>query len=72
MRKTVRRAKAHGVKVGAQPSLPDLQVFGRREMKIGCEALANCLKTEVSGGKPRVIDEWTISEAIPVDYLASK
>lgn len=30
------------------------------------------LITEVSNGKPKVIDEWTISEAIPVDYLASK
>lgn len=43
MRATVRLAKAHGVKVGAHPSLPDLQGFGRREMKIGREELANCL-----------------------------
>lgn len=43
MRTTVRLAKAHGVKVGAHPSLPDLQGFGRREMKIAREELANCL-----------------------------
>jgi UPF0271 protein len=43
MRATVRLAKQHGVKVGAHPSLPDLQGFGRREMKIGREELANCL-----------------------------
>lgn len=43
MRATVRLAKAHGVRVGAHPSLPDLQGFGRREMKIGREELANCL-----------------------------
>jgi 5-oxoprolinase (ATP-hydrolysing) subunit A len=43
MRATVRLAKAHRVKVGAHPSLPDLQGFGRREMKIGREELANCL-----------------------------
>jgi UPF0271 protein len=43
MRTTVRLAKAHGVKVGAHPSLPDLQGFGRREMKIGREEMANCL-----------------------------
>ena len=30
------------------------------------------LITEVTNGKPKVIDEWTISEAIPVDYLANK
>jgi UPF0271 protein len=43
MRKTVRSAKQHRVKVGAHPSLPDLQGFGRREMKIGREELANCI-----------------------------
>jgi len=34
MRRTVRMAKEHGVAVGAHPSLPDLQGFGRREMKL--------------------------------------
>jgi UPF0271 protein len=43
MRATCRLAKKHGVKVGAHPSLPDLQGFGRREMKIGREELANCM-----------------------------
>lgn len=43
MRATVKLAKAHGVRVGAHPSLPDLQGFGRREMKIGRQELANCL-----------------------------
>jgi 5-oxoprolinase (ATP-hydrolysing) subunit A len=32
MRDTVARAKAHDVKVGAHPSYPDLQGFGRRVM----------------------------------------
>ena len=36
---TVRLAKQHGVKVGAHPSLPDLQGFGRREMKLRPEEL---------------------------------
>ncbi len=34
MRRTVRLAKKHGVKVGAHPSLPDLQGFGRRERAV--------------------------------------
>ena len=34
IRKTVRLAVDHGVAVGAHPSLPDLQDFGRRVMKI--------------------------------------
>jgi UPF0271 protein len=32
LRATVRRAKSHGVAVGAHPSFPDLVGFGRREM----------------------------------------
>jgi 5-oxoprolinase (ATP-hydrolysing) subunit A len=34
MQATVRLAKAHGVKIGAHPGWPDLQGFGRREMKV--------------------------------------
>jgi UPF0271 protein len=34
IRETVRLAVAHGVAVGAHPSLPDLAGFGRRAMKI--------------------------------------
>ena len=40
MRDTVRLAKRSGVKVGAHPSLPDRQGFGRREMKITREEAA--------------------------------
>jgi UPF0271 protein len=51
MRDTVRLAKANGVKVGAHPSLPDLQGFGRREMKIGREELANCVLYQIGALK---------------------
>ncbi len=51
MRATVKLAKKHGVKVGAHPSLPDLQGFGRREMKIGREELANCIIYQVGALK---------------------
>lgn len=51
MRGTVQLAKSHGVKVGAHPSLPDLQGFGRREMKIGREELANCLIYQIGALK---------------------
>ena len=34
MEETVAAAKAHGVRVGAHPGLPDLSGFGRREMKL--------------------------------------
>lgn len=47
MRKTVQLAKRHGVRVGAHPSLPDLAGFGRREMKIGREEMANILVYQI-------------------------
>jgi UPF0271 protein len=39
MLKTVRLALSHGTKVGAHPSLPDREGFGRREMKLQPEEL---------------------------------
>lgn len=51
MHKTVRLAKEHGVKVGAHPSLPDLQGFGRREMKMDPKELTDCLIYQVGALK---------------------
>jgi UPF0271 protein len=51
MRTAVKLAKTHGVAVGAHPSLPDLQGFGRREMKMGREELANCLIYQIGALK---------------------
>ena len=51
MRSTVQLAKTHGVKVGAHPSLPDLQGFGRREMKIGREEMTNCIIYQIGALK---------------------
>ncbi len=51
MRATLRLAKQHGVKVGAHPSLPDLQGFGRREMKIGREEMTNCIIYQIGALK---------------------
>jgi UPF0271 protein len=48
---TVRLAKQHNVKVGAHPSLPDLQGFGRREMKMQPEELTNCIIYQVGALK---------------------
>lgn len=51
MGRTVRLAKQHGVKVGAHPSLPDLQGFGRREMKMQPEELTDCIIYQVGALK---------------------
>ena len=37
MAETVALCKQHGVKIGAHPGLPDIQGFGRREMKLSPE-----------------------------------
>lgn len=37
MQKTIRLAKEYGVAIGAHPSWPDLQGFGRREMSLSVE-----------------------------------
>ncbi len=41
IRKTIIYAKKYGVKVGAHPSYPDLQGFGRRSIKMKKEELIN-------------------------------
>jgi UPF0271 protein len=64
MRATVRLAKQHGVKVGAHPSLPDLQGFGRREMKISREELANCILYQVGALKG-----FADAEGVPLNHL---
>jgi 5-oxoprolinase (ATP-hydrolysing) subunit A len=51
MRKTVRLAKQHHVKVGAHPSFPDLQGFGRRELKMPRDELTNCIIYQVGALK---------------------
>ncbi len=51
MRKTVALAKQHDVKVGAHPSLPDLQGFGRREMKMERQEMADIIVYQVGALK---------------------
>ena len=43
MRRTVRAAGANGVSLGAHPGFPDLQGFGRRQMKVPADELAAML-----------------------------
>ena len=64
MRRTVRLAKQHGVKVGAHPSLPDLQGFGRREMKMGREEMANCILYQI-GALKAFLD----AEGVPLNHI---
>lgn len=47
MAETIAAAQRHGVAVGAHPSLPDRQGFGRREMKLRPDELESLLTYQV-------------------------
>jgi UPF0271 protein len=64
MRKTVKLAKARGVAVGAHPSLPDLQGFGRREMKMDPQELTDSLIYQV-GALKAFLD----AEGMPLSHI---
>ena len=51
MRRTVELAKRFGVKVGAHFSLPDLPGFGRREMQIERDEMANIVLYQIGALK---------------------
>ncbi len=51
MQETVNTAQKYDVKVGAHPSLPDLQGFGRREMKMAPDELTAHLIYQISALK---------------------
>jgi UPF0271 protein len=64
MRRTVKLAKEFGVSVGAHPSLPDLQGFGRREMAMGSDELAAAIVYQV-GALKAFLD----AEGIPLNHI---
>lgn len=64
MHATVRLAKKCGVRVGAHPSLPDLQGFGRREMKISREEMANCLIYQIGA-----LQGFLQAEQMPLNHI---
>ena len=47
MRRVVRLAKEHRVKIGAHPSFPDKENFGRVNMDLSCAALFKSIKGQI-------------------------
>lgn len=64
MRNTVALAKQHGVKVGAHVSLPDLPGFGRREMKIDREEMANIILYQIGA-----LSAFLKQEDMPLSHI---
>ena len=64
MRQTVRLAKRFGVKVGAHPSLPDREGFGRREMKMRPDEITNAVIYQVGALKG-----FLEAEGLPLNHI---
>jgi UPF0271 protein len=64
MRQTIRLAKQHGVKVGAHPSLPDLQGFGRRAMVISPAEVTDIVTYQVGA-----LNAFLSAEDIPLSHV---
>jgi hypothetical protein len=64
MQETVRTCKAHNIKVGAHPGLPDLQGFGRREMKMSTEELIAITRYQI-GALKAFLD----AEGVPLNHV---
>ena len=64
MRKTVELAKKNKVKVGAHPSFPDLQGFGRREMKMPRQDIKSMIMYRV-GALKSFLDE----QGMPLNHI---
>ena len=54
MDQTIKKALAHGVRIGAHPSYPDLAGFGRRKMDLSKEELYALIKYQVAAMKGMV------------------
>ncbi|KAI9718855.1 MAG: hypothetical protein M1828_006544 [Chrysothrix sp. TS-e1954] len=64
MSSTVAACKAHSIAVGAHPGLPDLQGFGRREMKLQPEELTAIVRYQV-GALKGFLD----AEGVPLHHV---
>jgi 5-oxoprolinase (ATP-hydrolysing) subunit A len=64
MRKTVELAKKNKVKVGAHPSFPDLQGFGRREMRMPRQDIKSMIMYQV-GALKSFLDE----QSMPLNHI---
>src|SRR5215471_8722280 len=61
---SVRLAKQHGVKVGAHPSLPDMQGFGRRAMVIAPDEVQDLVIYQ-AGALKAFLD----AEGLPLNHI---
>lgn len=61
---TLSLAKQHGVHIGAHPSYPDLQGFGRRSIAMSEQELYCCLQYQIAA-----VDGMAMSRGLTLDYV---
>ncbi|MDP2716614.1 5-oxoprolinase subunit PxpA [Rheinheimera sp.] len=64
MARTLALAKQHGVVVGAHPSYPDLQGFGRRSMALSHSEIVNCMRYQIAA-----LDGMALSAGLSLSYV---
>ncbi|KAL4799127.1 hypothetical protein BDV19DRAFT_326557 [Aspergillus venezuelensis] len=64
MQETVRNCKAHNILMGAHPGLPDIQGFGRREMKLSPEEL-----TAITIYQVGALQAFLDREGVPLNHV---
>ena len=64
MARTLALAKQHGVTIGAHPSYPDLQGFGRRSMALSHSEIVNCLRYQIAA-----LDGMALSTGLSLTYV---
>ncbi|CAF0965724.1 unnamed protein product [Didymodactylos carnosus] len=65
MNKTIQLAKQHShIKIGAHPGLPDLQGFGRREMKMNPDEIENLIVYQVGA-----LQAFLNKEGLPLHHV---
>lgn len=65
MHAVVGLAKQHGVKIGAHPSYPDVDGFGRQKMDISCAALFLSLEAQIDALREILHDDATLHHVKP-------
>ena len=64
MARTLELAKRHNVSIGAHPSYPDLQGFGRRSMALSRSEIVNCMRYQIAA-----LDGMALSAGVQLSYV---
>lgn len=64
MARTLALAKQHGVTIGAHPSYPDLQGFGRRSIALSHSEIVNCMRYQIAA-----LDGMALSTGLSLSYV---